>query len=78
MPEYGDLTDAAVMSQLIDGVCRLVEHNPLPWARGYFLKRDGVGKSDFAISPTCATISQNQYNINFLANLTLARGKYAN
>jgi hypothetical protein len=31
LPAYGDLDDDATMTQLIEDVCRLVEHNPVPW-----------------------------------------------
>lgn len=31
MPSYGDLSDNTVMNRLVDDVCRLVEHNPVPW-----------------------------------------------
>jgi LPS sulfotransferase NodH len=31
MDIYGDLTDEAQFSKLIDDVCRLVEYNPVPW-----------------------------------------------
>lgn len=31
MPGYGDLAEATVMARLVDDVCRLVEHNPVPW-----------------------------------------------
>lgn len=31
MSDYGDLQDEEMMDRLVDDVCRLVEHNPVPW-----------------------------------------------
>ena len=41
IPNYDDLSDSTVFSQLVDDVCRLVELNPVPW-EGVVLDRQDI------------------------------------
>ena len=44
MPLYGDLEDKATFRTLVDDVCQLVEHNPVPWENITSFDRDDVAR----------------------------------
>ena len=43
-PLYGDLQDESTFRMLVDDVCQLVEHNPVPWENIATFNRDDVAR----------------------------------
>ncbi len=44
VPLYGDLEDEVTFRMLVDDVCQLVEHNPVPWENLTTFNRDDVAR----------------------------------